>query len=884
MTITPGSIIMQPCLPSGVNGSVQFNSSGALAGDSNFLWDHTDGLALTASVPTGKALQVNGVSVFIGDTNQDSKAYMLGGVYDAVTQGTSTSSGLVFSGYSVVQSPSNYAPTMNGGYIQLTPITYNPYNGSACTDQWGNAVQQPLPVLNGTFGSHDSILWVGTSPSMPDNSSCGTPLPGHVDDGYGLNTNHYFFARGGLATDNVSFNSIHALSGGVTAISFTAGGLYPAGTATHCCGTLATAAYIGGYVQVGHSATPPAAGTVATVDNPLTSGDGLNAGTMYFDDTLSCLNVFNGTTWNCAGGGGGGGGTPGGGNTQIQFNNSGAFDGSASLTWASSQLTVTGTVQATVGFNSTGVTANTIQATSGGVTGKWLTASDSMFLLEEAPPALSASSQTRLYSNSTTHQIMASKNGGAYVRVATNTGALTTGNCASFDGDGNVVDAGGPCSTGGGGGTVSSAAQKAVAYYTTAGTGTTVGGSSHFYWDNTAQLLTIDALNATSTGVVVSTGFMQADQGFLATSSVAVKYNVIQAPTGGMAALSFTASKYVQTGNGAADPSPTTSDTIHAGALYYDTVIGCEKVYNGAAWVCLGGGGSSGSPGGPLNSIQMNIAGSFLGYSNLLWDASVPTNPMLVTHYTDSSYLGQNFITSYVGAVSGHISWSLSAPSGTGIFRLSNGTGSGGLDGSGAQIYGTASDGILQAAEMKSWNTGTNYTFANANSTFLVDGNGSVSATGVYASTGVAGGFNVTNNTAYNSIQSVGGINIASGGSSSATYRMNGSIVIDSSHNFTGANVTVPGYADAATGFRVSGVSAIDSSRAGSFSAVGVLGSSAGNVVAVINSNPSGIGILDYSATGSSFNRLIMRGAPTSCTGQPTGMLWNNGGAVGICP
>jgi len=33
------------------------------------------------------------------------------------------------------------------------------------------------------------------------------------------------------------------------------------------------------------------------------------------------------------GGGGGGGGTPGGANTQVQFNSSGAFGGSANLTW-----------------------------------------------------------------------------------------------------------------------------------------------------------------------------------------------------------------------------------------------------------------------------------------------------------------------------------------------------------------------------------------------------------------------------------------------------------------------------------------------------------------------------------------------------------------------
>jgi len=40
------------------------------------------------------------------------------------------------------------------------------------------------------------------------------------------------------------------------------------------------------------------------------------------------------------GGGGGGGGTPGGNDTQIQFNNAGAFGGSANLTWNGSNFQV----------------------------------------------------------------------------------------------------------------------------------------------------------------------------------------------------------------------------------------------------------------------------------------------------------------------------------------------------------------------------------------------------------------------------------------------------------------------------------------------------------------------------------------------------------------
>ena len=54
--------------------------------------------------------------------------------------------------------------------------------------------------------------------------------------------------------------------------------------------------------------------------------------------------------------------------------------------------------------------------------------------------------------------------------------------------------------------------------------------------------------------------------------------------------------------------------------------------------------------------------------------------------------------------------------------------------------------------------TGTTNGFATANGKFAVNGNGAVSAEDVIASTGATGGCNVTTDTAYNSIQTVGGI------------------------------------------------------------------------------------------------------------------------------
>ena len=52
----------------------------------------------------------------------------------------------------------------------------------------------------------------------------------------------------------------------------------------------------------------------------------------------------------------------------------------------------------------------------------------------------------------------------------TTSGTLTNGHCISIDSSGNLVDAGGVCTTGGGGGTVSAAIAGQIAYYVSSGT------------------------------------------------------------------------------------------------------------------------------------------------------------------------------------------------------------------------------------------------------------------------------------------------------------------------------------------------------------------------------------------------------------------------------
>lgn len=132
-----------------------------------------------------------------------------------------------------------------------------------------------------------------------------------------------------------------------------------------------------------------------------------------------------------------GGGTVGGSNTQVLFNDSGTENGDAGLIFVKGTGTLTATVL--VGAAAGGSTAirnsgssflvdgngnvastssstAALQAANGGVTVKWLIATDSLFFLQESAPSNSAAGQARMYMDS----------GSAFVRLSTNTGAYST--------------------------------------------------------------------------------------------------------------------------------------------------------------------------------------------------------------------------------------------------------------------------------------------------------------------------------------------------------------------------------------------------------------------------------------------------------------------------
>lgn len=608
--------------PGGASTNVQYNLSGAFAGDGNFTWaSSTRQLTVTSTPGTIGILSAGG---FVTST---------GGFFSAVPGGSwqgfnSTSDGAALRGLNVGQNTANNA----GGYINLGPLTYNPYNGAGCLDVDGNRVRQPLP-LNGlsNFGTHTAVLWVGESPLMPATGCGGAPLP--VDLDFGLNLNMYFFARGGLATDQPFYNAINTIysgggipAGGVEAGSLTAGTLYPVGTVT-TAGTLSVATYLGGYVNTGHSSGPPAAGTIATVTNPIITNGGVNAGTIYWDDNDHCEKVFSDpaatppSAWACLAGGGGGS-TPGGATTQVQYNNAGSLAGSANFTWdnANHLLNViavdsahaginvqTGFIASDKGFLASGTATNynAIQAPSGGM---YALSFSALNYIQSGNsngiPALTTGdtfNRGALYCDTgTTPCVEKLWNGSAWVTLAT-------------------------------GGATSPGGANTNVQFNSAGS---FGGSANLTY--ATQLLNSIAASSAVSGMNVQTGFMSADQGFIANSGICIKYNCIQAPTGGEAALSGTFVNYMQpgsfsSGGGGGTPTLTNSDTFHPGAISWDTFgSGALKFYNGTSWVAFSSGG--GSPGAPTTSIQFNNSGVFGGTANMIWDGAkiVVTNASVV--------------------------------------------------------------------------------------------------------------------------------------------------------------------------------------------------------------------------------------------------------------
>ncbi len=601
------------CGPTGPGQSLQSNNgTGGFYGDANLTWvPLTQVLTATgiASTPAIRAYggYVEGHGGFLSSSN-------LWNGYNSV------SDGILVAGVHVARNAGSTA----GAYVDIQPTAY--------------AGNYPLP-LNGlsAFGTNDALLWVSGLNQ--------TPTPTNTN--YFLNTNLPINAGGGFQTCLTTgatgcpvaspYNSFQAPNGGMYALSFTALN----------------------YVQPGSGASDP----------PVTLNDSFQQGALYYNTTVPCLKVYQGTSFNCVSSGGGGGGTPGTPRYSVQVNNPlGTFSGSSYFIWDVTDqplspylkvtsfggsayaaiAAVTGSIQSDNGFNATSGTCvnyNCFNAPTGGGAGLSWTSSVytnlGSFNDTSGPPTGTAGgtggtiNAGAIYYGTGSSPGLKYYTGSAWVTVSSGSGAP--------GGITNDVQINSSPSFGGTGGKFT---------YTTP--------SSH-------PLVTVGATAATA-GINVTGGYVQSAQGFYAASCAAT--NCLNIPSGGAAATAIIATGYVQTGNQATNaPTLLATDTAHAGLMFYNTSSSgggpCEMVYNGSAYVCLGAGGG-GTPAGNSGTLQFNNAANFGGTAPIGMTTNgttgVGTGPYLT--FADVAH-NFPFATNNVSLVN----------SGGSFFFLANGTG-----------------------------------------------------------------------------------------------------------------------------------------------------------------------------------------------------------------
>jgi hypothetical protein len=614
-------------------------------------------------------------------------------------------------------------------------------------------------------------------------------------------------------------------------------------------------------------------GNAAVKINGLTVID--NAGNATFT-TLTCTGSPCGT-------GGGGGGSPGGLTTNVQYNNAGAFAGSANFTWnnTSQLLTITaasssvaglvvatGFIQSDIGFLATPASAtsfNAFQATAGGMEARSLTVTK-------------------------------------YVQTGTSSGAPTPTSGDSFHAGALYWDTGSAAeqvfngsawvSLGGGSGTPGGSNTN-VQFNSTG----SFGGSGNFVWNNTSQLLTITAASSSSPGIAVGTGFIQSDAGFLATSGTATLYNAVQAPGGGMAAKNFTATKYVQTGSGAAPPTATSGDTLNPGAMFWNTSSGQEQVFNGSAWTNLGGSG--GTPGGANTNVQFNSGGGFGGSANLTY-----ASQLLTSIAASAGNPGMYVQTGFMQADSGFLATTATATQfntiqaqGGGVLAKSlraanytqggNSTGTPPLTGGDSfqpgALYFNTTLGQEQVFNGASWvslsgggGSGITSIAGTTNQVFVNGGTAAVSSgpvtlslpqaictacspqfTSLTVALGITSGSHTTTNTlgnsytstsnSPNSYSSSGGYTADATGGSAAAFTVGGNSVINSLGQFVGPN----------------GINTIGASTFGSGATFN----------GGLSTNFATNSVLYIGASGNFYNRVVSSSAGISCGGITDGWM-----------
>jgi hypothetical protein len=699
----------------GFDQSVQLNVNGAFGADSGFQWNYNT-----------HQMNVTGTISLTG--NMSSTGYFTSsyGNYQAFA---SSVGGAVLPGYGVIQTGSN-----TGGYIDLAPVTYNPYGGSSCTDVYGNPVTQPSPLPGLNFATHHSILWVSTSPLMPSSGACGAPLP--VDLNYGLNTNTYIFARGGFATDTSGFNSFTSFNGGM----FLGLGL----TANQ-----------GVYMRI-HTSTSTL-NTPSSVGYPDGTGTGQYTALAYQGG--SKFWYYNSTTaqwatvdFSATGGGGGGAGNPAGPGNAIQYNNGGSFGGTNNAQVdASGNLSIAGTLQANGGAG-TGVNVvvntayNSIQ-TVGGFRSNIGNVATVGLTIQAA--ASQTANLTEWYSSSPSLLASVDKNGAALFAGMTLSNITGSAQCLQVNTSGVVSGTGGVC---GGSGSTPHQDGSVIAntFQIQFNNGGVFGSNLNLWWDNghtTAgkNYLVVRSTDASSPAISAVTGYVQADQGFLATTATCLAFNCIQAPTGGFLGQNLniaihsgqTTGGYIAMQNLSSAPLQDTNDnwTSLPGIMYFttlSTVPGWQfSVGTGANTIADTNVFAAGfrASGNAYNSVRAPVGGIYAGLG-VTADQAMYIKKQSSPNPPDTNYGGIGYLGTPAGSTYQY--WNGTAWA---AFDFASGGGGGG-----GSVPGSFGDIMFNCTGASTWCAATNggaigtsgagsphfFTFDPANNTLAMTYNGSV--------------------------------------------------------------------------------------------------------------------------------------------------------------
>ena len=427
--------------PGGTNGQIQYNNSGAFGGFTM----SGDG-SVNTSTGTLTVSRVNGTTFPSGPSN--------------LTVPVITASNAVT--WEKLPTTALSSTQGNGTKFQLS--TGTPTNGHCVQfDSNGNTVDAGGPCTTGGGGG---TVTSGSTGQMGVYASTGTVISGTANAT--LSSGALTLGQSGTQGSLVLNGSTSGTQSIVpTAVAGTHTVTIPAVT-----GTLITSADSGTVTNtmLAHSTTTIGGQSVALGAATTNQGNGskiqLSTGATTTGD---CVEFdANGNTVDAgAACGGGAAGNPGGSNGQLQYNNAGVFGG---FTMSGDVTVIPSTGVATVGsVNGVTYTSSPSTNTVPVVTGTNAITYEAVPNSALANPTMTIGGQSVALGGSTTNQGNGSK-------IQLSTGTTTTNDCAKFDANGNIVDAGSACGAGGGG-TVNSGTAGQLTYY--GATGTAVSGNAN---------------------------------------------------------------------------------------------------------------------------------------------------------------------------------------------------------------------------------------------------------------------------------------------------------------------------------------------------------------------------------------------------------------------